>query len=162
NNKNIDMDAEKVKRLTDKEVNVIPSRTIPQGISALFSFDGEQSKEENTNNMLEAMEDVKTGSVTYAIRDTVINDIDIKKDSYMGMNDGSIVATDKEKINTTKNLLTDMIDEDDELVTVFYGEDVKEAEIEALEEFVTEEIDDVEVELYAGKQPIYSFIIMVE
>ena len=112
--------------------------------------------------MLEAMEDVKTGSVTYAIRDTVINDIDIKKDSYMGMNDGSIVATDKEKINTTTNLLTDMIDEDDELVTVFYGEDVKEAEIEALEEFVTEEIDDVEVELYAGKQPIYSFIIMVE
>ena len=162
NNKNIVMAAEQVKSLTNKEVIIIPSRTIPQGISALFSFDGEQSKDENTNNMLEAMEDVKTGSVTYAIRDTVINDIDIKKDSYMGMNDGSIVATDKEKINTTTNLLTDMIDEDDELVTVFYGEDVKEAEIEALEEFVTEEIDDVEVELYAGKQPIYSFIIMVE
>lgn len=162
NNKNIVMAAEQVKSLTDKEVIVIPSRTIPQGISALFSFDGEQSKEENTENMLEAMEDVKTGSVTYAIRDTVINDIEIKKDSYMGMNDGSIVATDHEKINATINLLTKMIDEDDELVTVFYGEDVKEADIEALEEFATEELDDVEVEFYAGNQPIYSFIIMVE
>lgn len=162
NNKNIVMAAEQVKSLTDKEVIIIPSRTIPQGISALFSFDGEQSKEENTENMLEAMEDVKTGSVTYAIRDTVINDIEIKKDSYMGMNDGSIVATDHEKINATINLLTKMIDEDDELVTVFYGEDVKEADIEALEEFATEELDDVEVEFYAGNQPIYSFIIMVE
>ena len=162
NNKNIVMAAEQVKSLTDKEVIIIPSRTIPQGISALFSFDGEQSKEENTDNMLEAMEDVKTGSVTYAIRDTVINDIEIKKDSYMGMNDGSIVATDQEKINATINLLTKMIDEDDELVTVFYGEDVKEADIEALEEFATEELDDVEVEFYAGNQPIYSFIIMVE
>lgn len=162
NNKNIVMAAEQVKSLTDKEVIIIPSRTIPQGISALFSFDGEQSKEENTKNMLEAMEDVKTGSVTYAIRDTVINDIEIKKDSYMGMNDGSIVATDQEKINATINLLTKMIDEDDELVTVFYGEDVKEADIEALEEFATEELDDVEVEFYAGNQPIYSFIIMVE
>lgn len=162
NNKNIVMAAEQVKSLTDKEVIIIPSRTIPQGISALFSFDGGQSKEENTESMLEAMEDVKTGSVTYAIRDTVINDIEIKKDSYMGMNDGSIVATDHEKINATINLLTKMIDEDDELVTVFYGEDVKEADIEALEEFATEELDDVEVEFYAGNQPIYSFIIMVE
>lgn len=162
NNKNIVMAAEQVKSLTDKEVIIIPSRTIPQGISALFSFDGGQSKEENTESMLEAMEDVKTGSVTYAIRDTVINDIEIKKDSYMGMNDGSIVATDHEKINATINLLTKMIDEDDELVTVFYGEDVKEADIEALEEFATDKLDDVEVEFYAGNQPIYSFIIMVE
>lgn len=162
NNKNIVMAAEQVKSLTDKEVIIIPSRTIPQGISALFSFDGGQSKEENTESMLEAMEDVKTGSVTYAIRDTVINDIEIKKDSYMGMNDGSIVATDHEKINATINLLTKMIDEDDELVTVFYGEDVKEADIEALEEFATDKLDAVEVEFYAGNQPIYSFIIMVE
>lgn len=162
NNKNIVMAAEQVKSLTDKEVIIIPSRTIPQGISALFSFDGGQSKEENTESMLEAMEDVKTGFVTYAIRDTVINDIEIKKDSYMGMNDGSIVATDHEKINATINLLTKMIDEDDELVTVFYGEDVKEADIEALEEFATDKLDDVEVEFYAGNQPIYSFIIMVE
>src|SRR5699024_3860308 len=100
NNKNIVLAAEQVKSLTDKEVIIIPSKTIPQGISALFSFDTEQSKDENTKNMLEAMEDVKTGSVTYAVRDTVINDIEIKKDSYMGMNDGSIVATDKSKINT--------------------------------------------------------------
>src|SRR5699024_10144782 len=87
NNKNIVMAAEQVKSLTDKEVIVIPSRTIPQGISALFSFDGEQSKEENTDNMLEAMEDVKTGSVTYAIRDKVINDVEIKKDYYLRMNE---------------------------------------------------------------------------
>lgn len=162
NNKNIIMAAEQVKELTDKEVIIIPSKTIPQGISALFSFDAEQSKDENTEMMLEAMEDVKTGSVTYAIRDTVINDIEIKKASYMGMNEGSIVATEKDKINTTINLLTKMMDDDDELVTIFYGEDVEKTEIETLEKFVAAEMKEIEVEFYAGNQPIYSFLIMVE
>src|SRR5699024_6211242 len=98
NNKNIVMAAEQVKSLTDKEVIIIPSRTIHQGNSAVFSVCGGQSKEKTSESMLEALEDVKAASVTYAIRDTVINDIEIKEDSYMGRNDGSIVATDHEKI----------------------------------------------------------------
>ncbi len=162
NNKNIIMAANQVKELTDKEVIIIPSTTIPQGISALFAFDLDQSNEENEAAMLEAIEEVKTGSITYAIRDTVINDIDIKKDSYMGMNDDTIVVTHTDKVTATINLLSTMVDEDDELVTVFYGEDVDEAEVSALEDYAASEMDEVEVEFYQGNQPIYSFIIMVE
>lgn len=156
------MAANQVKELTDKEVIIIPSTTIPQGISALFAFDLDQSNEENEAAMLEAIEEVKTGSITYAIRDTVINDIDIKKDSYMGMNDDTIVVTHTDKVTATTNLLSTMVDEDDELVTVFYGEDVDEAEVSALEDYAASEMDEVEVEFYQGNQPIYSFIIMVE
>lgn len=162
NNKNIVMAATQVKELTDKEVIIIPSKSIPQGISALFSFDIEQSAEENTTNMLEGISDVKTGSITYAIRDTVINDIEIKKDSYMGMNDETIIVTDKDKVEATKNLLSKMIDSDDELVTIFYGQDVEESEITELEEYVEAYIDEAEVEFYKGDQPIYSFIVMIE
>lgn len=162
NNKNIVMAATQVKELTDKEVIIIPSKSIPQGISALFSFDIEQSAEENTTNMLEGISDVKTGSITYAIRDTVINDIEIKKDSYMGMNDETIIVTDKDKVEATKNLLSKMIDSDDELVTIFYGQDVKESEITELEKYVEAYIDEAEVEFYKGDQPIYSFIVMIE
>lgn len=162
NNKNIIMAANQVKELTDKDVIIIPSTTIPQGISALFAFDHEQSNEENEEAMLEAIEEVKTGSITYAIRDTVINDIDIKKDSYMGMNDDTIVVTHTDKVKATINLLLSMVDEDDELVTVFYGEDVDELEVNALEDYAASEMDEVEVEFYQGNQPIYSFIIMVE
>ena len=162
NNKNIIMAANQVKNLTDKEVFVIPSKSIPQGISALFSFDDEQTNEENEANMLDAIEDVKSGLITYAIRDTTINDIEIKKDSYMGLNDETIIVNDTDKVNATKNLLSEMIDEDDELVTIFYGQDVEEKEITALETFVDEHVDEVEVEFYQGDQPIYSFIVMVE
>src|SRR5699024_1155823 len=120
------------------------------------------SKEENTESMLEAMEDGKRGSVTYAIGDTVINDIEIKKDSSMEMNDGSIIATYNEKINATINILTKMNEEEEQMVIGIYVDEVKEADIEAMEEFATDKLDAVEVDFYAGNQPIYSFIIMVE
>src|SRR5690625_1317468 len=162
NNKNVIMAANQVKDLTSKEVIIIPSKSIPQGISALFSFDSEESEQSNTINMTEAIGDVKTGLLTYAIRDTVMNDIEIKEGSYMGMNDDTIIVTDADKMNATKALLSKMIDEDDELVTIFYGQDVEEAEVVHLEEYVAAHIDEAEVEFYQGNQPIYSFIIMVE
>ena len=162
NNKNIIMAANQVKELTSKEVTIIPSKTIPQGISALFSFDGDESQETNTKNMAEAIGEVKTGLITYAIRDTVVNDIEIKKDSYMGMNDETIIVTDEDKLNATKRLLAKLVDEDDELVTVFYGQDVEETEVVQLEEYVETHMNEAEVEFYQGNQPIYSFIIMVE
>lgn len=162
NNKNIIMAANQVKELTSKEVIIIPSKTIPQGISALFSFDGDESQETNTINMTEAIGDVKTGLITYAIRDTVVNDLEIKKDSYMGMDDNSIIVTDADKLNATKRLLAKLVDEDDELVTVFYGQDVEETEVVELEEYVESYMNEAEVEFYQGNQPIYSFIIMVE
>lgn len=162
NNKNIIMAANQVKDLTTKEVIIIPSTSIPQGISALFSFDGNASVEVNTNNMTEALGDVKTGSVTYSIRDTVINEMKIQKDSYMGMNDETIIATATDKIVATETLLSKLLDEEDELVTIFYGQDVTEVEIAQLQEYVETNLKEVEVEFYQGNQPIYSFIMMVE
>lgn len=162
NNKNIVMAANQVKEVTTKEIIIIPSKSIPQGISAMFSFDEAASVETNEQEMTEAIGEVKTGLVTYAIRDTVINDIEIKKDAYMGMNEDNIMTTHTNKLIATESLLAELLDEEDELVTVFYGEDVDEAEIAQLQEYVAENIEDAEVEFYQGNQPVYSFIIMVE
>lgn len=162
NNSNIVLAAEQAVELTDKNVTVIPSKTIPQGISALFSFDIDLSKEENEANMTDALEVVKTGLVTYATRDTVINDIEIKEGSFIGMNDGTIKVTESNKLATIESLFEHIIDEDDEIVTIFYGEDVMEEEVSALQQYVEEHLEDVEFEFHFGNQPIYSFIVMVE
>lgn len=162
NNKNIIMAANQVKEIATKEVIVIPSKTIPQGINALFSFDEEASVEANETQMVQALEEVKTGFVTYATRDTTVNEMEIKKNSYIGMNDDTIMTTNVDKVTTTQSLLRTLIDNDDELVTMFYGEDVDEAEIALIQEFAATNMEDVEIEFYQGNQPIYSFIIMVE
>lgn len=162
NNSNIVLAAEQAVELTDKNVTVIPSKTIPQGISALFSFDIDLSLEENEANMTDALEDVKTGLVTYATRDTVINDIEIKEGSFIGMNDGTIKVTESNKLATIESLFEHIVDEEDEIVTIFYGEDVTEEEVSALQQYVEEHLEDVEFEFHFGNQPIYSFIVMVE
>lgn len=162
NNSNIVLAAEQAVSITDKKVAVIPSKSIPQGISALFAFDGDLSAEENEENMVDALADVKTGLVTYATRDTVINDMEIKKGSFIGMNDGTIKVTASNKLSTMESLLQHVVDEDDELVTIFYGEDVTEEEVASLRQYVEENLEEVELELHCGNQPIYSFIIMVE
>lgn len=162
NNNNIILAAEQAKELAAKDVTIIPTATIPQGISALFAFDEEGSITENETNMVEALEDVKTGLVTYATRDTVINDIEIHKDAYIGLNDQTIKVTNPDKLTTVKLLIEQIVDEDDEVLTIFYGEDVLEEEIATLEQYVEEQMEDVEVEFYNGEQPIYSFILMIE
>lgn len=162
NNSNIVLAAEQAVSITDKKVAVIPSKSIPQGISVLFAFDGDLSAEENEENMVDALADVKTGLVTYATRDTVINDMEIKKGSFIGMNDGTIKVTASNKLLTMESLLQHVVDEDDELVTIFYGEDVTEEEVASLRQYVEENLEEVELELHCGNQPIYSFIIMVE
>lgn len=162
NNSNIVLAAEQAVSITDKKVAVIPSKSIPQGISSLFAFDGDLSAEENEENMVDALADVKTGLVTYATRDTVINDMEIKKGSFIGMNDGTIKVTASNKLSTMESLLQHVVDEDDELVTIFYGEDVTEEEVASLRQYVEENLEEVELELHCGNQPIYSFIIMVE
>lgn len=162
NNSNIVLAAEQAVELTDKYVTVIPSKTIPQGISALFSFDSDLSLEENEANMTDALEVVKTGLVTYATRDTVINDIEIKEGSFIGMNDGTIKVTESNKLATIESLFEHIVDEEDEIVTIFYGEDVTEEEVSALQQYVEEHLEGVEFEFHFGNQPIYSFIVMVE
>ena len=162
NNKNILMAANQAKLLSEKDVIIIPTKTVPQGISALFAFNEEASTEENEQNMLMGMEAVKTGLVTYATRDTVINQMEIKQGSYMGLNDETIRVTNTDKLETVKSLLQKMVDEDDEIVTIFYGEDVSEEEIASLHDFTEQYFEEVETELHEGGQPIYSFIIMIE
>lgn len=162
NNKNIVLAANQVKSLSEQNIIIIPTKSIPQGIGALFAFDSEVSIEENEENMLDGMQNVKTASVTYAIRDTIINNMEIKQGSYMGLNEDTILVTNPDKIETVKDLLEKIVDEDDEIVTIFYGEDVSEEEITDLEKYVEEHLEDVEIELHEGDQPIYSFIIMVE
>ncbi len=162
NNKNILLAANQVKSLTNENITIIPTKSIPQGISALFAYDSEASKVDNEQNMLDVMRDVKSGSVTYAIRDTIINNMEIKQGSYMGINDDTILVTRPDKLDTIKGLLEKIIDEDDEIVTIFYGEDVTENEVTELENYTDQYLEDVEIEIHEGKQPIYSFIIMVE
>lgn len=161
NNKNIIMAAEQAAELLDVEAVVIPTRSIPECVSAMFTFNGEASLEENKETMIDAMNQVKTGQVTYAVRDTKIDDVEIKKDEHMGIVDGKIISCNKDVKVTLENLLETMIDDDSEIVTIFTGEGSDEALVKALAEQF-EESHDVEFEIHDGKQPVYSYLISVE
>lgn len=162
NNKNILLAANQAKQLTEKDVSVIPTKTISQGIQALLEFNEEYDRETNVENMTEAAKDVKTGLVTYATRDTKLDGLEVKQNDFIGLNDETILVADKSKLNALKSLVEKLIDEDDELVTIFAGEDVNDEEMDEVEQFFEMSFPDVEVEVHEGNQPIYSFIVMVE
>ncbi len=162
NNKNILLAANQAKQLTEKDVSVIPTKTIPQGIQALLEFNEEYDRETNVENMTEAAKDVKTGLVTYATRDTKVDGLEVKQNDFIGLNDETRLVADKSKLNALKSLVEKLIDEDDELVTIFAGEDVNDEEMDEVEQFFEMSFPDVEVEVHEGNQPIYSFIVMVE
>ena len=163
NNKNIILAATQAQSLVeDKNVVIIPTTTVPQGISAIIGFDPEADAEENEDNMKDIIECVKTGEVTYAVRDTSINGITIKVDDIMGIDDDGIkkVGQDVEKV--TLELLEEMVDEDSELISIYYGEDTTKEQAEALLEKVEETYGDCDVQLEYGGQPIYYFLLSVE
>ena len=163
NNKNIILAATQAQSLVeDKNVVIIPTTTVPQGISAIIGFDPEADAEENEDNMKDIIECVKTGEVTYAVRDTSINGITIKVDDIMGIDDDGIkkVGQDVEKV--TLGLLEEMVDEDSELISIYYGEDTTKEQAEALLEKVEETYGDCDVQLEYGGQPIYYFLLSVE
>ena len=162
NNKNIIMAAEQAAQVLDAEVAVIPSKTVPQGMSALLAFNPSGDLETNKKGMIAALEHVKTGQITYAVRDTSIDGLQIETGDFMGIADGKIVAKSKEKVQSAKELLGKMIDEDTEILTIIKGEEALEEELEAIVSFVEENYEDVEVEVHDGKQPLYSFIFSVE
>lgn len=162
NNKNIILSANQAADIVEQTVHVIPTKTIPQGIAALFVYDEDKDSDVNTTNMLGAIGDVKTGLITYAVRDTEVNNIKIKKNDFMGLSDDSIKVTHVDKVETTKELLYDLIDEEDEILTIFYGEDMTEAEKVEIVSYIEETFEDLEAEFYDGDQPVYSLIIMVE
>ncbi|GAA0495322.1 DAK2 domain-containing protein [Salinibacillus aidingensis] len=163
NNKNVLMSAEQAAELADSEVEVVPTKTVPQGMSALLMFHPEKSLEENGKLMRNAAQDVKTGQITYAVRDTQIDGMTIEKGNYMGIADGSITSTNEDKISVMKELLTSMIDdEEDEIITILQGEEGTDEEVSEIQTFIEENFEELEVEVHQGKQPIYSFIFSVE
>ena len=162
NNKNIIMAAEQAVELCDEDVVVIPSRTVPQGLSALLAFNPNADLASNKMNMSEALQHVKTGQITFAVRDTTIDGLEIEKDDFMGILDGKIVVKNKKMQNTATELLEQMIDEDSEIVTILQGVDSSDEDVTALVSFIDERFPEVEVEVHNGKQPLYPFIISVE
>ncbi|WP_156520689.1 DAK2 domain-containing protein [Oceanobacillus sp. Castelsardo] len=162
NNKNIRMAADQAAELVEEVVAVVPTTTIPQGISAILAFHPESDIETNKQSMDSARQQVKTGQITYAVRDTQINGITIEKDNFMGIIDGDIKSSHPKKEEAVKLLLKEMISDDDEILTVLYGEDVKSSEVDQLVEYIESEYEDVEVEVHNGDQPIYSYIFSVE
>lgn len=143
------------------DVQVIPSKTIPQGLSACIMFNPEVSLEDNLSEMNEAIACVKTGQVTFAIKDTNIDGVDIKANQYMALCEKDIIACVPDKVDALKETLKGLVDEDSEIITLIYGEDVTEDEVQDIEDYVEENFE-AEIECVNGKQPVYSFIVGVE
>lgn len=163
NNKNIVLAANQAASLVeDKNIIVIPTKTIPQGITALINYIPDNSPEDNAARMQEEIELVKTGQVTYAVRDTVIDDKEIKQDDYMGIGDKSILSVGKELEATTLDMIAQMVDEDSAILSIYYGEDMDEDSANAIAEKIEADYPDVEVEVHYGGQPIYYYVISVE
>ena len=162
NNSNIILAAQQAAAvLEDRDIQVLPTKTIPQGLSACIMFNPEADLEANLEEMNEAIANVKSGEVTYAIKDTVIDGLQIREGEYMGIEGKKIVTCVPDVLDAAKNLLETMLDEDSEVVTLIYGEGADKEMAGKLEDFITEK-SDAEVEVVDGKQPVYSFIIGVE
>ncbi len=163
NNKNIILAANQAQALTkDKEIVVIPTKTVPQGICAMINFEPGKTAEENKEAMTESLSMISTGQITYAVRDTHIDDKEIKAGNIMGIGDQGILAVGEGIQEVTKETIRLMADEDAELISIYYGQDVTEDEANALGEELMEEFPDCEVEVYPGGQPIYYYVVSVE
>lgn len=162
NNKNIILAAEQARDMTEKEVIVIPTKSVPQGISAILAFNPSADIETNTEAMIEALEHVKSGQVTFAVRDTKIDGLTIKKDDFIGILDGDIITAHPDLLEASKELIRHMLDEDSEILTVIVGENVEQDVVDTIETFVEEQFPDVEIEIHEGNQPLYPFILAVE
>ena len=163
NNKNIIMAANQAASLTeDKNIIVIPTKTIPQGITALVNYIPDSTPEDNAERMGEEIQLVKTGQVTYAVRDTVIDDKEIKQDDFMGIGDSGILSVGQNLEPTVMDMMKQLVDEDSAIVSIYYGEDTKEEDANALGEKIGEAFPDVEIEVHYGGQPIYYYVISVE
>ena len=163
NNKNIILAAQQAESLIeDKNIIVVPSKTIPQGISAMIGFIPDNSPEDNKEAMIDSMSYVKTGEVTYAVRDTVIDDKEIKEGNIMGIGDEGILAVGEENYDITINMIKEMQDEESEIVSLYYGAEVTEEAANELADKIAEALPEIEVEVYPGGQPIYYYIASVE
>lgn len=163
NNKNIVLAANQASYLAEgKKIIVIPTKTVPQGITAMINYIPEESAEENRTRMLQEIQNVKTGQVTYAVRDTKIDEKEIHQGDIMGIGDDGILAVGKEIAGTAMNMLSELVDEETEIIGIYYGEDVTETDAEAFGDQVAKIYPNAEVEVHYGGQPIYYYVISVE
>ncbi|MBZ5403273.1 DAK2 domain-containing protein [Staphylococcus aureus] len=162
NNKNILMASEQAASIVDAEAVVIPTKSIPQGISALFQYDVDATLEENKAQMADSVNNVKSGSLTYAVRDTKIDGVEIKKDAFMGLIEDKVVSSKSDQLTTVTELLNEMLAEDSEILTVIIGQDAEQAVTDNMINWIEEQYPDVEVEVHEGGQPIYQYFFSVE
>ena len=163
NNKNIILAANQaVSLVEDKNIFVIPTRTVPQGITALINYIPESSAEDNAKRMTEELDNVKTGQVTYAVRDTVIDDKQIRQGDYMGIGDKTILSVGTDMEAVTKDMVAQMLDEESSIICIYYGDETDEEAANKLAEDIQEDNPDVEIEVHFGGQPIYYYVISVE
>lgn len=148
--------------IEDKKLVVIPTKTIPQGITAMINFELTRNAKENEEAMLESLSTVKSGQLTYAVRDTSIDGKEIKKDNYLGLGDKGLAAVGTDMDDTALAMLAEFVDEESELISVYYGEDIDESKAEELVKKIEEKFDGVDVELQYGGQPVYYYIVSVE
>lgn len=162
NNKNIIMAANQASEISDKDIRVIPTTSIPQGIACVTMFNPDSDVEDNFEELKSAIEAVKTGSVTYAVRDTEIDGIEIKEGNMLGLVEGKIKEVGQDKGEVAVKVLEHMIDDDSELITVYYGSDVSDEEAENFSSMLEEKYEDFDIQVYKGNQPLYYFLLSVE
>ena len=163
NNKNIILAANQAQTLTeDKDIIVVPSKTVPQGITAIINYMPDADAQTNLEAMIEGIGNVKTGQVTYAVRDTHIDDKEIHEGDIMGIGDSGILAVGQSVEETTKEMLAQLVDEDTELISLYYGQDVQEESAENFAQEIEDSYPDVDVDVHSGGQPIYYYVLSVE
>lgn len=162
NNSNIILVSEQASKISKKNLHVIKTKQIPQAFCALFNFDENLSVDKNIVNMTESLSNIKVGQITYSLRDTEIDGIKIKKDDLIGLFEGKITVSEEKIEETFEKLISQLVDEDSSIVSVYYGEDVNEEDASKLVDKITEKYEDVEVELIYGGQPLYYYLISVE
>ncbi|WP_297519457.1 DAK2 domain-containing protein [uncultured Clostridium sp.] len=162
NNKNIIMAANQAAEISDKDIRVIPTTTVPQGITGITMFNPHADVDANEKALKEAMSNVKSASVTYAVRDTEMDGIEIKEGNILGLIEGKIKEVGDSAYGVASTLIDNMTDEDSELITIFYGKDCDEAKVEELVATLEEKYEDFDIQCYKGNQPLYYFIIAVE
>lgn len=163
NNKNIILAANQAQELTeDKDIIVVPSKTVPQGITAIINYMPDADAQTNLEAMIEGIGNVKTGQVTYAVRDTHIDDKEIHEGDIMGIGDSGILAVGQSVEETTKEMLAQLVDEDTELISLYYGQDVQEESAENFAQEIEDLYPDVDVDVHSGGQPIYYYVLSVE
>ncbi|MBK5251179.1 MAG: DAK2 domain-containing protein [Peptostreptococcaceae bacterium] len=162
NNGNIILAAQQAKKISKKQISIVPTKTIPQGITAMLAFNPDADIDENILHMTDSIKGVKTIQITYSVRDSIFNGIKIKKGDILGIFNGDIVSVGKDINSVALEVLNKSIEEDDEIVTIYYGDSVEASVAEDLLKSIEKASDEIDVEIYEGKQPVYHYIISVE